>query len=145
MLRTNHNVSLSESELYRISVQLPSRPGRVFVGEEHLMEVQANTAHTEPLDEGPTRSFAAQQDRLLLRFRFWQGLRGAEIALLMRLEQKQVYRRIEQLMRLLRRELESRGVDPESVVNLLEGAGIDSANIIGADAGGIEPVRPSIP
>ena len=52
------------------------------------------------------------EDRLLLRLRFWQGLSVADIAALLKLEAKPLYRRYERLMRELREALEAQGLGP---------------------------------
>ena len=63
-----------------------------------------------------TRSLAAMlaampaEDRLLLKMRFADGIRVADIARTLSLDQKRLYRRLERLVVQLRRALEARGV-----------------------------------
>jgi DNA-directed RNA polymerase specialized sigma subunit len=58
-------------------------------------------------------------DRLLLRLRFQQELQVAQIARLTGLDQKALYRRIESLMKRLRRDLEARGVSASGVTSII--------------------------
>lgn len=61
----------------------------------------------------------ASEDRLIIRLRFLEGLSVAHIARTLGLEQKPLYRRIERVLRKLRRGLEDRGVTGAGVAALL--------------------------
>jgi RNA polymerase sigma factor for flagellar operon FliA len=50
------------------------------------------------------------EDRVILRLRFWEGLTVAQVSRTLGLRQKPLYHRIETLLRTLRRQLESNGV-----------------------------------
>lgn len=68
----------------------------------------------------------AAEDRLIIRLRFLEGLTVADIARTLGLEQKPLYRRIERVLRKLRRGLEDRGVTGAGVAALLaEAAPLD--------------------
>lgn len=60
-------------------------------------------------------------DRLILQLRFEGGMTVAQIARMLRIEQKLLYRRIEQRMRELKRELEKNGVSSRDVHDLIGG------------------------
>jgi len=60
-------------------------------------------------------------DRLILQLRFQGGMTVAQIARMLGIEQKLLYRRIEKQMRDLKRELEAEGVSPRDVVDLIGG------------------------
>lgn len=59
------------------------------------------------------------EDRLILQMRFWDTRRVPDIARTLKLDQKKLYKRIDRLLQLLRRELESAGVGEEDVARLL--------------------------
>ena len=64
----------------------------------------------------------ASEDRLIIRLRFLEGLSVAHIARTLGLEQKPLYRRIERVLRKLRRGLEDLGVTGAGVAALLADA-----------------------
>ncbi|HET8774688.1 MAG TPA: hypothetical protein VFP80_12880 [Thermoanaerobaculia bacterium] len=64
----------------------------------------------------------ALEDRTLVRFRFGLGMNVSDIARMMRLPQRPLYRRVEGLLLRLRRELEAAGVPGTAVPDLLERA-----------------------
>lgn len=156
-LRCIPTVTESEEELFALSERLPRRPSRRFVDDsslegtlvsqedvdpiaqaEHLaVAAKSNAALTEALAELPV------QDRLILKLRYDDGLKVSEIASMMRLEQKPLYRRIEQLLRNLRTAIENRGVRKEEVVGWLAGPLPDVPVEVSRQAG-IAEERPSL-
>ena len=78
---------------------------------------------------------ADPQDRLILILRFDDGRTVADIAAMLRLEQKSLYRRLEQLLRNLRKGLEAEGIDGTSVLEMLESPAVS------IDWGGQEPAE----
>jgi RNA polymerase sigma factor (sigma-70 family) len=68
-----------------------------------------------------------EQDRLVLQMRFEGGMSVVQIARALQIEQKLLYRRIEQHIRTMRSALESRGFDANDVVDLIgrDGAILD--------------------
>lgn len=60
------------------------------------------------------------QDRLILQFRFEGNMTVAQIARALLLDQKATYRRIEQTLRKIRRELERAGIKLADVADLIE-------------------------
>lgn len=103
--------------------RLPNRMRRRFVSDQLLDHVESGTEAdndlmrreagaasrrtTQALDEA-IESLPAQ-DRLMLRMRFEDGFTVVEIARVLRLEAKPLYRRIERILATLRTALESRG------------------------------------
>lgn len=160
VLRTNHGVRLTEAEIYDLSAQLPSRASRRFVGEEQLGDaaVPAQASGT-PLELAELQAEAGQveqalsavlerlpsEDRLILKLRFQENFQISQIARLLRLEQKPLYRRLEQLMLSLRRELEARGVRSDRVARLLHDANVELQPVLGAGAGEDTAERRSTP
>jgi len=121
-------VDLPESELWNLRASLPPRIQRRFVGEEVL---QAEASR----DLRPDEQLAAQEkavksriiyaalyeclaelpedDRLLLRM--WMQMKVADIARVLGVEQKPLYRRLDRIKLRLRECLERRGVRREDI------------------------------
>jgi RNA polymerase sigma factor (sigma-70 family) len=114
--------------LYALSQRFPVRTRRHFEGEELLESMAADTPDVEALlvqaerEQQFERIHAAlarhldtlpAQDRLLLQLRFEQGLSVADIARTLAIEQKPLYRRVEQLLGRLRAALEAEGLRPD--------------------------------
>jgi RNA polymerase sigma factor (sigma-70 family) len=59
------------------------------------------------------------EDRVILQMRFWDARRVPDIAGALHLDQKKVYKRLDRLFLVLRRELESAGVSAKDVAGLL--------------------------
>jgi DNA-directed RNA polymerase specialized sigma24 family protein len=73
------------------------------------------------------------EDRVLLRMRFWQGLAVADIAEILKLDAKPLYRRYERLLRDLRHKLAEHGIGPEQAAGLFAASEISmNANIFRA-------------
>jgi hypothetical protein len=64
------------------------------------------------------------QDRLILALRFEDGRTVVEIAGMLRLDQKGLYRRLERLMKDLRVALTTRGIDATSALEIFESAAV---------------------
>jgi RNA polymerase sigma factor (sigma-70 family) len=60
-----------------------------------------------------------EEDRLILKLHYWKGLSVANVARALNVVQKPLYRRIEGLLRQLRRRLLAEGVQPEQVREFL--------------------------
>lgn len=134
LITTNHRVAITREELERLAARLPLRSGRRFEGDDRLVDM---AAATPPPDAGATgaddmsaadriaRALRRQtsglpaQDRLVLALRFEDGRSVAEIAAMLRLDQKALYRRIDRLLRGLRGALEAAGVSAQAVSAVL--------------------------
>ena len=142
LLETNHQLTVPRSELEAIAGRLPSRPRRRFESDEGL----ANVAAAQPeLDEAiadrerevtATRVETAlaralagleAQDRLILSMRFIDGRTVVEIARVLQLDQKGLYRRLERLMKELRAGLEAHGVDGAAALEIFESPAVSIA------------------
>jgi RNA polymerase sigma factor for flagellar operon FliA len=64
------------------------------------------------------------QDRLILAMRFEDGRTVAEIAGILRLDQKGLYRRLERLLKELRKALQEQEIDAADVLEMLESAAV---------------------
>ena len=65
------------------------------------------------------------EDRMLVRFRFGKSSTIAEISRMMRLPQRQLYRRIESLLQRFRAALEASGIDGRRASNLLAASSME--------------------
>ncbi len=142
-LRTNHGVTEDRAALEALYARFPIRPGRSFTGEEALETVPATDSRADtPLQQGEAAAAAARarqalvgvlanlapQDRLIIKMRFDDDFGVAEIAKVMNLEAKPLYRRIERLLTDLRRALEQSGLSLEAVQDVIADRGFDLAD-----------------
>jgi RNA polymerase sigma factor for flagellar operon FliA len=122
-LRHNFQVEETEAELEELAAQLPVRHQRYFTSDE-VLQWAAAPAAPDPVEEGERQAQAEtvqralvevlrevdEEDRLILRLRFEEGLMVSRIAPLLDLDQKALYRRIYGLLKALKEALERRGV-----------------------------------
>jgi len=156
-LTTGSEPDYSTVELEAIYVRLPPRqPRPMLVGQEGSTESvpDGRQADDELLGQERQRlgRMAAAtldseltkldpEDQLILRMRFWQAKKAPEIAAILHIEQKKVYKRIDKLLLRLRRELERAGIRSSDIEDLFHGQiGLD----YGAGAGKTD-ARPSKP
>ena len=126
ILAAAHAVTLTRAELADIAARLPVRLRPRFEPVDALAETaDARASADASIVAHERESQSARiiqvlkavmsqldvQDRLILTMRFEDGRTVAEIALLLRLEQKPLYRRVEALLRRLRTALEQEGID----------------------------------
>lgn len=135
ILRTSGATDLPDRELAVLLAELPPRtPLRpVEVGPEPLESTSAGVTADEFVtrDEEERERRAASEalsrtlehlpteDRLILRLRFWEDMSVADVARALALPQKPLYRRLEQVLAQLRRELEAAGISRERIRELL--------------------------
>jgi RNA polymerase sigma factor for flagellar operon FliA len=134
-LRTNEHIAVSESHLSAIVMRLPARSRRAMVGEEALEAVADTTSRVDDrLVSSEQRTDVrrisnaltvairslSDQDRVILRLRFQDGIAVANIARALHLDQKPLYRRFDTLLRRLRAALEAAGIDPAEARELVE-------------------------
>lgn len=151
-LWTNHRVTESRDELARLHERFPVRARRVFTTDDALATMAAPThspdaalAAREAAGDTARAVRALQtaigelppQDRLILRLRFDEALSVAEVAKMMRLEQKPLYRRLERLLAALRRRLEADGVRGDELARAFVTHGFDPG--AGENAGEVRP------
>lgn len=142
-LRTNHGVTDDRAALEALYGRFPIRPGRSFTGDDALETIAAPNARADaPLAEAEaavaaTRATTAlagvlsklpPQDRLIIKMRFDDDFGVAEIAKVLKLEPKPLYRRIERLLIDLRRALEQSGLSLEAVKDVIADRGFDLAD-----------------
>jgi RNA polymerase sigma factor (sigma-70 family) len=125
IVTTNHGLSVSRLEFDRAIGGLPQRQVRKFEDDVVLAGlpsasllpdesmVAEETARQERRVDQALRDAMASlpvQDRLLLILQFFDGRTVAEIASMLGLDQKGLYRRLDRLLRELRRQLEAAGL-----------------------------------
>jgi RNA polymerase sigma factor for flagellar operon FliA len=133
-LRSAGETASSDRDLVALFKRLPRRtPRPVEVDSVVLEEVPASImpdATTETNEVESARMIASQalarvltalpeEDRLILRMMFWEGLSVADIARALHLDQKPLYRRIGRSIRALREPLAAEGVSPAQVREFL--------------------------
>ncbi len=128
----------TERELREIARQLPRRqPLRmVRVATDQAAELPAPSSTTadaalDGVEQAVERervtgilraalSVLSPEDRMIVTMRFLDGKSVAEIARVLQLEQKPLYRRLERSLTTLRRHLEHQGVSPDIVRKIVE-------------------------
>jgi len=133
LARSRHDVTMSESSLRAIWAQLPIRDRRTQVAEEAAAGVPArdtaevdveDTAHREALQHVERALVDAlgrctDQERLLLRLRFDQGMTMGEIAPILSVSVQTLQRRLSKVFGQLQTALESAGVHSKDIRNLI--------------------------
>lgn len=125
ILQENHGVDASWQELEEVAGRLRRPAERREEGGERVdrltgeverpdraLEEREQTEQAERVVEALEEALATlgPEDRVILRMRYEDGFTVADIARSLHLEQKPLYRRIDKLLRSLRRELEARGL-----------------------------------
>jgi RNA polymerase sigma factor (sigma-70 family) len=118
--------------------QLDQKERRHFVPDEFLENHEASPS-VDPLEDAERQRLTRKvqdalmaaiaalppQDNLILRLRYWDQVSVAEIAKLQQIEQKPLYRRFDQLLKRLERDMVARGVSSEEVRDLFDELGIN--------------------
>lgn len=126
---------LTRTEIERIYSRLPDRPPRYRTdGETALNFIASNDAADERLVDRELMATAARirsalaevledtgtDERTILRLRFVEGVRPAEIARMLNTDVARVYKRLELLLRRLRRAFQAAGIDGAAASELIE-------------------------
>ena len=124
--------ALSENDLARLAAALP---GRRVHDEVAIESVEPSSIAVVPgaghdaddmlVLEGLLHSLVASlppEDAVIIRMRFSNEMSVADIARVLRVEQKPLYRRLDAIQATLRAGLESRGVDRTRAIEILGGA-----------------------
>jgi RNA polymerase sigma factor (sigma-70 family) len=135
LLATNHGVTMPRSAIDSLAGRLPVRTRRRFESDDTLAQLPSHAASPDDLVSDRDRQGVADrvstvlkavmsrldtQDRLILALRFEDGRTVADIAGMLRLEPKALYRRVERLLRRLRQALEKNDVNTAAVMEMLE-------------------------
>ncbi|HUR81893.1 MAG TPA: sigma-70 family RNA polymerase sigma factor [Thermoanaerobaculia bacterium] len=141
VLTQRHPRSFSVDECDALYARLPLRKARpVFLTDENALEgLPSQDSADERVRAGEreitSRSVLAALDqalggfspdeRLMLQLRFRKGMTAPEIAPIMRLEPKQVYKRLQRLFKMLQRALVDQGIDAAAIRELMDQAPLD--------------------
>ena len=151
---------VSREQLHEIMLQLPARSARQFTSDEELEQVAAQTPNEDRVIASLERMPAGdrieraldtvlanlgEEDRVILKMRFCDNVRIARIAELMGQAAKPFYRRLEDLMRILRNELQRQGVSAEDVANIIGDPASGIGEVLGPAGVGKTGGRPSVP
>jgi RNA polymerase sigma factor (sigma-70 family) len=125
-LRTNYGVTVSRQTLEAMAARLPLRISRKSQSDEVLVvmpsggaspdaivsrhEHEATLVRVRDILREALRDLAPA-DRLIVKYRFVDGLPIVKIARLMNIDQKQLYRRLERIVHSLRERFADEGVD----------------------------------
>jgi len=135
LLANNSQVAPDRRNLERIANSLPARPRRRFESDASLADRAADTPGADVLVERGDRDRLAKrvsvvlkrliadaepQERLILVLRFVDGRSVAEIASMLRLDQKRLYRQLDRLLRDLRDGLQAEGIVAEDALALFD-------------------------
>jgi RNA polymerase sigma factor (sigma-70 family) len=135
-LRTPRPVMLSTAEPPDSTPVLPEAADAVEAPERARAAKQAAAAMDAAVLELPG------EDRLLLQLRFWEAMRVSDIAKVMSVDQKKLYKRLDKLLLHIRRALENAGVDRLTAATLLS-HGEDGLRLHAIAAGESPSFRPS--
>jgi RNA polymerase sigma factor for flagellar operon FliA len=140
VLRTNLGLTIARQDLEAMAARFPVRAGRRSVPDDALVDRPAATAAADELLHARRAQVAAEAsqnalasalaalpdlDRLVLRMRFEDDCTVAEIARLLRVDQKPLYRRIDRLLANLRSTLERQGLTRDRAAELIAHHGFD--------------------
>lgn len=157
-MTTHAGASCTVAELESLYARLPDRsPRPVLVADDVLPDAVAVEGDADERVELRDRERAARkaaevvdrvlasfdpEERLILQMRFWDGRRVADIARALRLDQKNLYKRLDKLFAVLRRALEAAGVGKRDVDALLR-RGDQEIRVFAFGPEGNEGFRPS--
>ncbi len=120
--------TLSDAELARMAARLPARPkDREVALDASLVATNGDLAQIAGERERKLIHTAireavkelSDEDRLILRLRFWDDVSIANIARALQLEQKPLYRRLERIQGAIRTKLEVQGVSRELAMDTI--------------------------
>ena len=135
LLETNHQVTASRSELEALAGRLPPRVRRRFESDAALAQMPSDQPPLDDVIADQERTATAArvgvalksamsvlepQDRLILSLRFHDGRSIVEVARMLRLDQKALYRRLDRVMAALRSALDAEGVDSAAALGMFQ-------------------------
>ena len=135
ILTVRTDAPYSVAELEAVYIRLPLRnPRPVLVPDDGSADAVAVESDADDRVESSDRARVLRraaetldrviatfepEDRLILEFRFWHGRKVPEIARLVHIDQKKIYKRLDKLFATLRRALEDAGVSRADIDKFL--------------------------
>jgi RNA polymerase sigma factor (sigma-70 family) len=146
ILRTNHKIAMSDTEIRAIWDSLPRRHQTTLVNEEAARDVSApdNAASTiefpgdvetrERLVGALTRALAAlsAEDRLIVQLQFRHGAGATEIARHFHMSKATLHRRVNRVLTELRSSLQSENIDAQEIIAFLRSGSFESPEVLEA-------------
>lgn len=137
ILTVRSDATCTAEELEALYRRLPHRnPRPIEISDESLPDVVAVEGDAEQRLEARDRRRTAgriceivnallpelePKDRLILKMRFWYSAKVPDIARLLHIDQKKLYKRLDKLFAILRRALEKGGIGLPDIERLLQG------------------------
>jgi RNA polymerase sigma factor (sigma-70 family) len=126
-LQTNHGVSQTRAELHAVLLQLPrhlagsTRPASPVVTTNPSLENHEDVHAVERVQAALRAAIDAvpREDRHLLELRFERGLTVAQIARQLGIDGKRLYRHMNQIMGVLRSEMQQRGIEEAEIARVI--------------------------
>jgi RNA polymerase sigma factor (sigma-70 family) len=118
----------SDREIAELAAKLPARntDGDLSIDEADLpaapqLDTVATSAERQALTEALRQAVdrLPDEDRIILRMRYWDDVSVADIARALRVEQKPLYRRLEYMQTRIRDALEERGITRELALDVI--------------------------
>jgi RNA polymerase sigma factor (sigma-70 family) len=143
ILRTNHKVAMSDTEIRALWDSLPRRSQTTVVGEEAARDVSAPESAALPEFAGGAEAreriakalrtaleSLAPQDQLIIQLHFSHGVGATELARHFTLSKATLHRRIGRILADLRTALQSQQVDAKEVVVLLRSGTFEFPDVL---------------
>jgi RNA polymerase sigma factor (sigma-70 family) len=139
MLQTNHNCPLSREELQAMCRQFPDRVLRAVGGDDELASIEQQAAVNDALlnrtedeeivqriDAALTKAIASlpPRDRLILKLRFENDMKVVDIARLVDVPAKPLYRVLSNIVDGLRETLLEAGIDGSDIARIVGNPGV---------------------
>jgi len=138
-LQAEHGIVLSQDEVARLSAAFPRRPERRWAGEEELLQIPIDgQVESRIVDRereraarrlrellGPLLRSLPDEERLLLKLSFFDGLSMAAIAPVLGRPQRELYSLRDRCLAKLHRHLAESGLDTDQVGGLFDGLPAD--------------------
>jgi RNA polymerase sigma factor (sigma-70 family) len=133
VLLARDDVAEDEVMLRQFAVAIPRRPKRLFTGVEAALGVPAEDSSDGAVLSSEAGAISREaclaleaaihdlpdQDQVILRMHYWEGFTIATISRTLGVEQKPLYRRVEAILRRLRRALEAQGIEWTELAGIL--------------------------
>ncbi len=146
IMRTNHRIAMSDTEIRALWDALPRRHQTTLVGEDAAGEVSAPddpAAAAEFRDSEGSRERVAQalrralstlsaQDRLILQLQFRHGVGATELAQHCGMSKATLHRRVNRILAQLRTAFQSEHVDVSEIRLLLRSGSFESPEVLEA-------------
>ncbi|MGH9383450.1 MAG: hypothetical protein ACRD2N_04085 [Vicinamibacterales bacterium] len=146
ILRTNHKVAMSDSEIRAIWDALPRRHQATLVGEDAARDVSVQGETASPIEfsvdartrarvgDALTRALArlTLEDRLIVQLQFRHGAGATEIARHFRLSKATLHRRVNRILNELRTSLRVENIDAQEIITLLRSGAFEFPEVLEA-------------